>query len=330
MKIQRREFLTLLGGTAAAWPLATRAQQGDRMRRIGVVESLTERDAEGQSRIGALRDGLTKLGWIDGRNIRIEYRWGAADLARARAYATELAAIPCDLIFVNSAPVVAIFREQIHTIPIVFVQTGDPVQADSVQSFARPGGNLTGFMQYEPTVAGKYLQLLKDIAPNLSHVAVLQSETSVWRNDFAAIQAVAGSFGVTPVSRIAHNDGEIERAIVELAQEPNGGLIVLPDSNMTQRRDLILALVARHALPGIYSSRAYVAAGGLMAYGINNVDIFRRAASYVDRILKGEKPGDLPVQAPTKFQLIINLNVAKALGLNVSPTLLIAADEVIE
>jgi putative ABC transport system substrate-binding protein len=319
-----------LAGAAAAWPLAAWAQQADRVRRIGVVESLTERDPEGQARVAALREGLAKLGWVDGRNARFEYRWGAADLTRARPYATELAAIPCDIIFVNSAPVVAIFRDQIKAIPMVFVQTGDPVQADSVQSFAQPGGNLTGFMQYEPTVAGKYLQLLKDIAPNLSHVAVLQSDTSVWRNDFAAVQAVAGSFGITPVSRIAHNDAEIEQAILDLAHAPLGGLIVLPDANMTQRRALIVALVARYGLPAIYPSRVYVAAGGLMAYGVDNADIFRRAASYVDRILKGEKPSALPVQAPTKFDLIINLSAAKALGLNLSSALLMGASEVIE
>jgi putative ABC transport system substrate-binding protein len=330
VSIQRREFMTLVGG-ATAWPILARAQQGDRLRRIGVIESQTESDAEARADVAGFREGLAKLGWVDGRTARIEYRWGAqADLNRARAYASELAAMPCDVIFVSSAPVVGAVRDLIHTIPIVFVQSGDPVQSNSVQSFARPGGNLTGFLSYEGTIAGKYLQILKDIAPNITRATVLQSETSVWRGDFTAIEAVAGSFAVKATSAIAHNDEEITRAVTGLAEGPTGGLIVVPDGNISQRRDLIVALTARHGVPAIYSSRGFVAAGGLMSYGVDNIDIFRRAASYVDRILKGEKPADLPVQAPTKFGLVINLNAAKALGLNVSPTMLIAADEVIE
>ncbi len=327
--MRRRKFIMLLGGTVA-WPLAARAQQGDRVRRIGVVEAFTENDSEGQARIGSLRESLAKLGWTNGRNVRIEYRWGAIDPNRARAYAAELAAMAPDVIFVDSAPVVAAIRDQIHAIPIVFIQAGDPVQANSVQSFARPGGNLTGFLQYEPTIAGKYLQLLKDIAPSVARVAVMQFENSTWRGDFSAIQAVAPSFAVMPISTIVHNAEDIEQAIIALAQEPNGGLIALSDTNIALHRDLIIALAARHALPAVYPSRPYVAGGGLMSYGVNNIDLYSRAASYVDRILKGEKPSDLPVQAPTKFELVINLKTAKALGLNVSPTLQIAADEVIE
>jgi putative ABC transport system substrate-binding protein len=273
---------------------------------------------------------IAKLGWIDGRNVRIDYRWGAIDLKLARAYAAEFADIPCDVILGTTAPVVAELRDQIRAIPIVFVQAGDPVQANLVQSFAHPGGNLTGFVQYVPTIAGKYLQLLKDIAPTLTRVAVMQFENSMWRGDFAAIQAVAGLFGVAPVSTVVHDADEIERAIIALAQEPNGGLIALPDINMNLRRGLIVALAARHGVPAIYPSRSYVAGGGLMAYGVDNVDLYSRAASYVDRILKGERPADLPVQVPTKFQLVINLNAARALGLTVPPTLLVAADEVIE
>jgi putative ABC transport system substrate-binding protein len=329
MSIPRREFITLIGA-AAAWPRDARAQQPAGLRRIGVVEGLTETDAGGQARNEGLRQGLAKLGWIDGRTARIEYRWGAIDPNRARAYAAELAAMPCDVIFVSSAPAVAIFREQIRTIPIVFEQAGDPVQATSVQSFARPGGNLTGFLSYEGTIAAKYLQLLKDIAPSITRVSVVQFENSTWRGDLATIQAVAGSFGVTVTSAIVHNDDEITRAITGLAREPNGGLIFPNDTNTALHRGLIIALTTRLGLPAIYPTRIFTSGGGLVSYGADLVDIHRRAASYIDRILKGEKPADLPVQTPTKYELIINLNAAKAMGLNVSPTMLIAADEVIE
>jgi putative tryptophan/tyrosine transport system substrate-binding protein len=327
--MNRRTFISLLGG-AAAWPMTVRAQQADRMPRIGVIETFTENDSEGRARIGGFRDGLGKLGWIDGSNVRIEYRWGAIDLNRARAYAAELTAMASDVIFVTSAPVVAAVRNQIHTIPIVFVQAGDPVRADSVQSFARPGGNLTGFLQYEPTISTKYLQLLKDVAPSVTRVAVLQFENSAWRGDFSAVEAVARSFAVTPISAIVHNAADIEQAIIALAREPNGGLIVPPDTNSNLHRDLIVALAAQHGLPAVYATRSYVAIGGLMSYGVDNVDLYSRAASYVDRILKGAKPGDLPVQAPTKFEMVINLKTAKALGLMVPPSMQQLADEVIE
>jgi putative ABC transport system substrate-binding protein len=312
--MKRREFITLLGGAAAAWPLAARAQRADRLKRIAVIEAFTENDSEGQARIGSLRESLAKLGWINGRTAQIEYRWGAIDLNLARAYAAEFTATAPDVIFVDSAPVVAAIRDQIHTTPIVFIQAGDPVQANSVQSFARPGGNLTGFLQYEPTIAGKYLQLLKDIAPNVDRVAVMQFENSTWRGDFSAIQKVAQSFSVMPISTIVHNDEEIEQAIRALAQEPNGALIALSGTNIALHRDQIIASAARHALPAIYSGRPYVASGGLRSYGVDNIDLYSRAALYVDRILKGEKPSDLPVQAPTKFELVINLKTAKADG----------------
>jgi putative tryptophan/tyrosine transport system substrate-binding protein len=328
-RMRRRDFISLVGG-AAAWPLAARAQQAGGLRRIGVVAALTETDADGRARIEGFRQGLAKLGWIEGRTARIEYRWGAIDPNRARAYALELAAMPCDVIFVASAPAVSIFRDQIHTIPIVFEQAGDPVLATSAQSFARPGGNLTGFVSYEGTIAAKYLQLLKDIAPNITRAVVLQFENSTWRGDFAAIQAVAGSFGVTVTSAIVHNEDEITRAITGLAREPNGGLIFPGDNNTALHRGLIIALTTRFGLPAIYSNRSWTAGGGLISYGADQVDIYRRAASYVDRVLKGEKPADLPVQTPTKYELIINLNAAKAMGLSVSPTMLIAADEVFE
>jgi putative ABC transport system substrate-binding protein len=330
MTIRRREFITLLGGAAAAWPLVARAQQVDRIPRIGIIEALTESNSEGRDRIGGLRDGLGKLGWADGRNVRIDIRWGAIDLDRARAYAAELAAIPTDVIFVDSAPVVAAVRDQVSTIPIVFVQSGDPVQANSVQSFARPSGNLTGFLQYEPTISTKYLQLLKDIAPGVARVAVVQFDHSVWRGDFSAIATAARSLAVSPISAIVHNSAEIEQEIVALAREPNGGLILPPDSDSTLQHELIVALAARYSLPAVYANRSYVDGGGLMSYGVDNIDLYRRAASYVDRILKGAKPSDLPVQAPTKFDLIINLKTAKVLGLTVPPSLLAIADEVIE
>ena len=327
--MRRRDFITLLGSGAAAWPFATRAQQGDRLRRVVVVTGFAEGDGEGQVRMAGFRETIAKLGWVDGRNIRIDYRWDT-DAARAAVIAAELVASTPDVILAVGAPRVAALRERIQTIPIVFVQAGDPVRAGSVQSFARPGGNLTGFMESEPTIAGKYLQLLKEIAPGVNRVAVLEFEDSTWRGDFAAVQTVASSFAVTAISTIVHNDDEIERAIVALAQKPNSGLIIPSNNNTIRRRGLIVALAGRHGLPAIYPTRTFVTAGGLMSYDADLADLFGRAAGYVDRILKGEKASDLPVQAPSKFRLVINLNAARALGLSVSPNMLIAADEVIE
>ena len=290
--------------------------------------SFAESDPDGQA--AAFREALRSLGWIDGRNVHIDYRWDGVDAARARPPAAELAALAPDVIFVDGAPAVAAMRELARTVPIVFIQSGDPVQAGSVQGFARPGSNFTGFVSFESTINAKYLQLLKDIAPNVTRVAVMQFENSTWRGDFSVIETVAPSLAVTPIATVVHDAGEIERAMAALAREPNGGLILPPDGRTSSNSDLIIALAAKHHLPAVYSSRSYVAGGGLMSYGADRLDIFRRAASYVDRILKGEKPGDLPVQAPTKFELVINLNTAKALGLNVSIALLTRADEVIE
>jgi putative tryptophan/tyrosine transport system substrate-binding protein len=325
--MKRREFIATLGG-AAALPFSARAQQ--RLPRIGVIEAIKENDSEGRARVGGFRDGLAKLGWVDGRTARIEYRWGAIDLDLARAYAAELSAMPVDVMFVASAPTVAAVRDEVHAIPIVFMQSGDPVRADSVQSMSRPGGNLTGFMQYVPSISTKYLQLLKEIAPNVTRVAVMQFDHSTWRGDFTAIQSVAGALGVTPISAVVASDAEIEQAIAALAREPNGGLITPPDTDTILRRDLIMGLARRYKLPDVYPSRVWSLAGGLISYGADIVDLYSRAASYVDRILKGAKPIDLPVQAPTKFQLVINLKTAKALGLTVPPSLLAIADEVIE
>jgi len=328
--MRRRDFITLLGGAAAAWPLAARAQQGDRQRRVVVVTGYAEGDGEGQARMAGFRQTIAKLGWVDGRNIRIDYRWGVVDPARTAAIAAELAASMPDVIFAVGNPRVTVLRDKIQTIPIVFVQGGDPVQAGSVQSFARPGGNLTGFMEYEPTIAGKYFQFLKEIAPGMTRAAVLEFEDSTWRGDFAVIQAAASPVGVTAISTIVHNDAEIERAIVALGQSPNSGLIIPPNSNTIRWRGLIVALAGRQGLPAIYSARTFVDAGGLMSYDANLADLYGRAAGYVDRVLKGEKAGDLPVQAPTKFRLVINLNAARALGLPVPPTMLAIAVEVIE
>jgi putative tryptophan/tyrosine transport system substrate-binding protein len=326
--VRRREFIAGLG-SAAAWPVVARAQLREQTRRVSVVTGFAEGDGEGQARMAGFRENIARLGWIDGRNIRIDYHW-SIDPDRAHVIAAELAAAMPDVILALGAPRVAAIRDKIQTIPIVFVQAGDPVRAGSVQSFARPGGNLTGFVEYESTIAGKYLQLLKEIAPTLSQVAVLLFEDATWRGDFATIQAVASSVAVTPISTIVHNDDEIERAIVALAQKPNAGLIVPPGNNATSRRGLIVALAGRHGLPAIYPARQFVTAGGLMSYDSDVADLYGRAAGYVDRILKGEKPADLPVQAPTKFRLVVNLNAARALGLTVSPTILIAADELIE
>jgi putative tryptophan/tyrosine transport system substrate-binding protein len=328
--MRRREFITLLGSAAGAWPLAARGQQADRLRRVGIISAIAESDPEGRARVAAFVRGLQRAGWTEGRNVRIDYRWGAIDPDRARADAAELAGLAPDAIFAVSAPAVAAMRERTRTIPIVIVQNGDPVQADSVQSFARPGGNVTGFLGFEPTINAKYLQLLKDIAPNVTRVAVMQFENSTWRGDFSAIQAVARSFAVTPIATVVHDAGEIERAMAAFAREPNGGLIMPPDANTNLQRDLIIALAAKHRLPAVYSRRNFVVAGGLLSYGADLFDLYDRAASYVDRILKGEKPGELPVQAPTKFELVINLKTAKALGLDVSTSLQMGASEVIE
>jgi putative ABC transport system substrate-binding protein len=328
--MKRREFITLLGGAAAVWPLAAGAQQPGRMRRVIFLGNGQESDPRPRVNAAAFRDALQRQGWTVGRDLQIDYRWGAIDPDRARAYATEFAASAPDVIFVQAGPVVTAMREQTRTIPIVFTGSGDPVQAGSVQSFARPGGNVTGFVSFEATINAKYLQLLKDIAPNVTRVAVMQFENSTWRGDFSVIEKVAPSLAITPIAAVVHDAGEIERTMAAFARAPNGGLILPPDGRSSANSDLIVALAAKHRLPAVYSARPYVVGGGLMSYGADRHDIFRRAASYVDRILKGEKPADLPVQAPTKFELVINLKTAKALDLDVSLPLLTRADEVIE
>ncbi len=321
---------TLLGGAAAAWPLAARAE-GERIRRIGVLMTLAADDPEGQARLTAFVQGLQELGWTDGRNVRIDYRWPAGDAERTRRYATELAALAPDVILAGGGSVVPSLLQATRTVPIVFTQTPDPVGAGFVNSLARPGGNATGFLLYEYGISAKWLELLKEIAPRVTRAAVIRdaaiaSGTGQW----GAIQTAAPSFGVEVSPLNLRDAGEIERDVAAFARSSNAGLIVTASTLAVVHRDLIVTLAARHKLHAVYPSRFFVAAGGLISYGPDSIDPHRRAAGYVDRILKGEKPADLPVQAPTKYELAINLKTARALGLDVPPPLLARADEVIE
>ena len=329
--MRRRDFIAALGGAAAApilWPRAARAQQGERMRRIGVLMTLAADDPELLARIGAFLQGLQELGWTDGRNVRLDYRWGAGDPGRFRSYATELAATAPDLILGGGAAVVAL-QQATRTVPIVFVGISDPVGAGVVASLARPGGNITGFAFSEYGTSAKSLELLKQIAPAVTRAAVLRDpRLATGIGQMAAIQAVAPSLGVELTLIDMRDAGEIERAVTAFVRGTNDGLIVT--SGVPARRELIVALAARHRLPAVYPFRYFVTAGGLISYGSDPVDPYRRAAGYVDRILKGEKPADLPVQVPTKYELVINLKTAKALGLTIPNTLLATADEVIE
>jgi putative tryptophan/tyrosine transport system substrate-binding protein len=329
--VRRREFITLLGG-AVVWPLAARAQQSQRMRRIGVLVSAVEGDPRGLEYVTAFAQGLAELGWTVGRNVRIEYRWGAGDLDRFRRYAAELVALSPDVVLASSGSIVGAFQQASRTVPIVFVTTIDPVGGGWVESLSRPGTNATGFAAFEFSMSGKWLELLKEIAPGVKRVAVIRDPSvPAGSGGLAAIQTVAPSLGVelTPVG--VRDAGEIEHAIAAFARGSNGGLILVgPTSSVQRHRDLIVALAARHRLPAVYANRLFVTGGGLISYAPDSVDQYRRAAGYVDRILKGEKPADLPVQAPTKFELVINLKTAKALGLEVPQTLLARADEVIE
>ncbi len=329
--MERREFITLLGG-AAAWPLAARAQQGERMRRIGVLTGGPRPDdQDAQANIAAFLEGLKQLGWVDGRNVRIDYRWGLGQADTIRRQAAELAALAPDVVLSSGTASLAQLMQATHTVPIVFVNVSDPVGGGFVDSLSRPGGNATGFMQFEYDLSGKWLELLKQIAPNVTRAAVLRDPAlPSGIGQFAVIQSVAPSVGVEvrPVS--VRDAAEIERAIAAFARSPNSGMIVTSSALTVRHRELIIALAARHKLPAVYYRRYFVATGGLISYGYDTVDQYRRAAGYVDRILKGEKPADLPVQAPTKYELVINLKTAKALGLDVPATVLARADEVIE
>jgi putative ABC transport system substrate-binding protein len=329
-QLKRREFITLVSG-AAACPLAARAQQPERMRRIGVLMTTAADDPQNPVRIAALLLGLAQLGWADGRNVRIEYRWGAGDAERARQYAAELIALAPDVILAAGAAAIAPLQQATRTVPIVFVLVVDPVGAGFVESLARPGGNATGFALFEYGISGKWLELLKEIAPRVTRAAVLRDAANrVAGGQLGAIQAVAPSFGMD-VSPVGVDDAaEIERTITAFARGANGGLIVTGSALAIVHRDLIITLANRHRLPAVYSDRIFVTGGGLISYGPDRVEQFRHAAGYVDRILKSEKPADLPVQAPTKYELVINLKTAKTLGIEVPSTLLARADEVIE
>jgi ABC-type uncharacterized transport system substrate-binding protein len=329
---RRRQFITLLGGAAAAWPLAARAQQRERMRRIGVLAAYAENDPEAQARINAFRRALQELGWTEGHNVRMDYRWGTGDPDRARAFTTELLSLAPDVIVAHGTPALTALHRATRTIPVVFVSVIDPVGAGYVQSLPLPGGNITGFSTFEPEIGGKWLELLKEIAPGLRRVAgILDPGFRGFAGVWGAIENMAPRFGLQVTSLLFHEPADdLESAVANFAQQPRGGLIVLPTALNAVQRNRISSLAARNRLPAIYAFRFYATDGGLMSYGIDTVDLFRRSASYVDRILKGEKPADLPVQAPTKFEMVINLKTAGALGLDVPPMLLARADEVIE
>jgi putative ABC transport system substrate-binding protein len=330
--MRRRSFITLLGG-AAAWPLAARAQQPDRMRRVGVLAGMGESDPEAQSTVEALDQTLQRFGWVEGRNLRIDRRWGAGNPGRIATFAKALIALEPDVIVAHGTPAVIALRKETGTIPIVFVQVTDPIDSGFIANLAHPGGNMTGFTSQEPSMVGKWVEMLKEMAPRISRVAFLfNPETAPYivRSYQGPLESSARSLGILPSASPVHNPSEIESAITALAREPGGGLVVTPDAFNIVHRERIIALATQNKLPAISPYRFMVAEGLLMSYGLDMVDLFRRAAAYVDRILKGAKPTDLPVQAPVKFVMAINLKATKSLGLTVPQILLVAADEVIE
>jgi putative tryptophan/tyrosine transport system substrate-binding protein len=329
--MRRRDFITLLGGAAAAWPLTVRAQKGDTVRRIGVLMAFADTDIEGQARLGALREELATLGWSNGKNLLFDTRWGAGSPDRLRSYAAELVRQKPDVIVVSGTTPLMALRQETTTVPIIFANVADPVADGLVESLAHPGGNITGITNYEYAITGKWVEALKEAAPQVTRILIIYyPENAAVPGQLHALETVASSSAVQLTKAGVHSSAEIEQAVVAFAREPNGGLIILPDANIGMHRKRIISLAEQHRLPTLYPLRYFVIDGGLMSYGVNPQDLFRRAASYVDRILKGEKPGDLPVQAPTKFELVINLKAAKAIGLTVPPTLLARADEVIE
>jgi putative tryptophan/tyrosine transport system substrate-binding protein len=335
--MNRRAFIALLGGAAAApsilWPLAPRAQQSNRMRRIGVLMGVAESDPEGKARANAFRKGLEDSGWVDGRNVQIEYRWVAGDVDRIGNYAAELVRLAPDVILATASPLLAALLAETRTIPIVFVQVSDPVGQGFVDSLASPGANITGFTNFEFSMMGKWLEMLKEIAPGLRRVALMfnpETAANYFRYYLAPFESAAPMFGLEPIVAAVHDDAEIDHAMGSLARERNGGLLVMSDVFTAANHEAIVASAARYRLPTIYPFRYFAVSGGLLSYGSDTIDLFRRSASYVDRILKGAKPGELPVQQPTKFELVVNLKTAKALGLDLPQTLLALADEVIE
>jgi ABC-type uncharacterized transport system substrate-binding protein len=327
----RREFITLLGGAAAAWPSAVRAQQADRMRRIGVLLPAAADDLQYQTWVGAFLQGLGQTGWLIGRNVRIDTHWATTNTAAVRRHAAELIAIAPDVILAHGDSTVGPLLQATHTVPIVFVLVSDPVASGYVDNLARPGGNVTGFMTYEFSLGGKWLELLKEIAPHVKRAAVLRDPAiASGIGQLAAIQGVAPALGMELLPVGVRDASEIERAVAAFVRSPNGGLIVTPSGLVLVHRNLIITLATRYKLPTVYTDRTFVAAGGLASYGPDRTDQYRQAAGYVDRILKGEKPADLPVQVPTKYELVVNLKTAKGLGLEIPATVLARADEVIE
>jgi ABC-type uncharacterized transport system substrate-binding protein len=329
--VRRRDFITILGG-AAAWPLAARAQQDDQIRRIGILMSASEKDLAYQAFVAAFRGGFQKLGWVEGRNIRIDYRWAPGDVELMQGFAKELVALGPDLILSQNTPTTASLLQQTRTIPIIFLNVSDPLGSGFVASLPRPGGNVTGFIDLEASLGGKWLELLKEIAPRVKRVAfVFNPATATYAEYYLnPFKAAAASFGVEAIATPVHDTSDLETVVVAQAREPNGGLIVMPGGFLNVHRVEVTSLAARYRLPAIYPFRLYTDVGGLLSYGNDPTDNFRRAATYVDRILRGAKPSELPVQVPVKFELVINLRTAKALGLDVPMHLQQRADEVIE
>ncbi len=329
--MRRREFIAALGSTAA-WPLATAAQQGDRVRRIGVLWPYAEDDPEAKAWLATFIEELEKLGWNEGPNVRIDHRWAAVNEESTRRFASELVALQPDVILTQNTPNTAVMQQQTHTIPIIFSQGTDPIGAGFVASLPRPGGNVTGFINLEASLASKWLELLKQIAPRVKRVGFLFNPATAPYFEYylSPFKAAAPSFGVEPIAAPFHDVSELESVVAAQAREPNGGLIAMPDSFQTVHRAQITSLAARHRLPAVYAFRFFAEGGGLLSYGNDRFDNYRRAANYVDRVLRGAKPSELPIQIPTKFELVINLKTANALGLTVPPTLLAIANEVIE
>jgi ABC-type uncharacterized transport system substrate-binding protein len=329
--MKRRELITLLGGAAAAWPVVARAQQTERMRRIGVLMGYPEGDPQAQANVTALRRGLQNLGWIEGRNVQIDYRWAGGDPDKARTFATELIGMTPDVIVPSTNQVTRILQQETRTIPIVFVFVGDPVGSGFVVSLARPGRNITGFANFENSIGGKWVELFKQIAPRAERVGfVFNPDAAPNVGFFHAAESAAPSLEIKLAALAVRDATDIEQDIIAFASQPNGGLIVAPHAVTLGNRKLIIELAVRHRLPAVYSDRYFAESGGLVSFGNNTADLFRRAASYIDLIFKGAKPADLPVQLPIKFELVVNLKTAKALGIEIPPTLLAFADEVIE
>jgi putative ABC transport system substrate-binding protein len=330
--MRRRDFIALIGGAAAAWPLGARAQQADHVRRIGLLNALAQDNPQAQAWEGAFRNRLTQLGWIDGRNVRVNYRWGAANVDRLQSSAAELVGLKPDVLIAITTPATAALHAQTRSIPIVFVAVSDPIGSGFVRSLASPGGNITGFIDIEASLSGKWLELMRDIAPRVTRVALLfNPQTAPFARYYLdTFRAAAAAFAIEPIEAPVQSIAEIETVVTKLGREGDAGLILMPDASMWDYGETTSAAADRYRLPTIYPNSSFIAAGGLLSYGVDFLDLMRNAASYADRILHGAKPGDLPVQLPTKFELAINLKTAKALGLTIPPSLLATADEVIE